>query len=86
MESKFTERSQNFFMPATYNIRVEGFLDEILSERLAGMTIRTVNRKSRLPVTTLKGSLTDQAELLGVLNVLYNLHMTLIAVERQHAP
>ena len=61
-------------------------MDESWSERLAGMKLRTIKRENMPPVTTLSGRLKDQAELLGVLNALYNLHMTLVAVERQYTP
>ena len=84
--SEATGKYSNFSTPATYNIHVEGLLDESWSERLAGMNIKRVERKNLSPVTTLSGRLTDQAELLGVLNALFNLHVTLIAVERHYTP
>jgi hypothetical protein len=34
------------------------------------------------PVTTLEGELRDQAALAGVLNSLYELHLTVISVKR----
>jgi hypothetical protein len=70
-------------MPATYIIDVEGLLDESWSERLAGMNVKTIKRNNLPLVTILSGRLTDQAELLGVLNTLYNLRLTLISVRRQ---
>ena len=82
MQSESTEKYSDFSTPATYIIQVEGLLDEIWSERLAGMKLRTIKRENLLPVTTLKGRLTDQAELLGVLNSLYNLGITLTNVKR----
>jgi len=71
-----------FSLPATYRIRVVGVLDKGWSERLAGMNIKTVKEDNLSPVTTLEGQLKDQAELLGVLNALYNLGITLKYVER----
>ena len=82
MQSESTGKPSNFCTPATYSIHVEGLLDKSWSERLAGMNIETIKRKNLPPVTTLSGRLTDQAELLGVLNSLYNLRVTLIAFER----
>ena len=73
-------------MPAIYSIHVEGLLDESWSERLAGMNVKTINRKNLPLVTILSGQLRDQAELLGVLNALYNLRLTLISVRRQDVP
>jgi len=83
MKSESTGKSNSFSLLATYSIHVEGFLDESWSERLAGMSIKTMKRNDLPPVTILSGRLTDQAELLGVLNALYNLRMTLIDVRRQ---
>ena len=86
MLSEATGDYSNFSTPATYNIHVEGLLDESWSERLAGMNIKIIERKNLLPVTTLSGQLTDQAELLGVLNALYNLGKSLVAVKRLGIP
>jgi len=70
-------------MPAIYSIQIEGLLDESWSERLAGMNIKTIKRNNLPLVTILSGRLTDQAELLGVLNALYNMRLTLVSVKRQ---
>jgi hypothetical protein len=68
--------------PATYRIEVEGYLDESWSERLAGMRITTRTRADQTTVTTLVGELRDQAELTGVLNSLYELHLPILSVEK----
>ena len=52
------------------------------SDRLEGMTI-TCPPATEPPVTTLSGELSDQAALCGVLNTLYELHLSLLTVERQ---
>ncbi|MGD8269482.1 MAG: hypothetical protein PVH69_04860, partial [Desulfobacterales bacterium] len=65
----------------TYSIRVLGFVDESWSERLAGMRISTVSVEDKGPVTTLVGSVVDQAALSGVLETLYESHLTLLSVE-----
>ncbi len=62
-------------------VRVQGFLDESWSEKLGGMTITTSSQGSQGQVTMLVGRLRDQAELSGVLNNLYELHLTLLSVE-----
>ena len=82
MNSRPKNKASNFSMPATYSILVEGFLEENWAERLAGMHIQTIKRENEPAMTTLSGQLTDQAELLGVLNALYNLKMPLMAVKR----
>ena len=66
--------------PASYCIEVQGCLDETWSDRLAGMRIRTSCRGDT-EVTTLSGQVRDQAELLGVLNSLYELHLPLLSLE-----
>jgi hypothetical protein len=68
--------------PATYQIIVEGRLDQDWSDCLQGMTISTKGTEDRQPKTTLIGQLVDQAALLGVLNTLYNLGVSLVSVER----
>jgi hypothetical protein len=45
------------------------------------MTISTSDRGGRAPRTTLIGPLRDQAELNGVLETLYGLHLTILKVE-----
>ncbi|MGB5617987.1 MAG: hypothetical protein WBM78_14180 [Desulfobacterales bacterium] len=45
------------------------------------MSITTRKRKDYKQVTTLVGTLVDQASLSGVLNTLYELHLTLLSVE-----
>jgi hypothetical protein len=67
--------------PATYRIRAQGSLDESWSDRLAGMAITAESEADGLPVTTLVGRLRDQAELSGVLNTLYELHLPILNVE-----
>jgi hypothetical protein len=50
------------------------------------MKIKANERTNLPPVTILSGQLTDQAELLGVLNALYNLGKSLVAVKRLDRP
>jgi len=55
-------------------------LDKNWSDRLGGMYITTNRRGDRKTVATLVGLMRDQAELAGVLNTLYELHLTLLSV------
>ncbi len=64
-----------------YRIEIRGHLDQGWSDRLAGMHISTCHRQGQKPVTTLKGRVRDQAELAGVLNTLYEMHLVLLKVE-----
>ena len=70
-----------FDRPGIYCIRVHGTIDVSWSERLAGMQITTRNRGGEGPVTTLVGTVADQAALAGVLETLYEAHFTLVSVE-----
>jgi hypothetical protein len=71
-----------FDRPATYQISVQGQIDPNSSDLLGGMTISPSSEEVSPPVTTLEGDLRDQADLAGVLNTLYELHLTLILVKR----
>ena len=75
------EKQINIWTPATYRIEVDGHLDESWSNRLAGMRITSRQRADQTTVTTLIGRLRDQAELSGVLNSLYGLHLSILKVE-----
>ena len=79
--NNFNDKHMKLWTPATYRIEVEGHLDESRSDRLAGMQITTRSRADQTFVTTLIGRLRDQAELSGVLNSLYNLHLSILKVE-----
>ena len=70
-----------FDKPGKYRVCVEGFLDERWSDKLGGMRIDTRTHWDNRQVTTLVGEMVDQAALAGVLNTLYELHLTLLSVE-----
>lgn len=80
MPASENRKDRPFDRPGKYRISVQGFLDESWSERLAGMTV-TSSQGSQGQVTMLVGRLMDQAELSGLLNTLYELHLTLLSVE-----
>ncbi len=75
-------RDIEFGGPAEYRIIVQGSLDASWSNRLAGMTVSTTERKTGITQTTLVGRIRDQAELSGVLDTLYNLHLSILSVEK----
>ena len=70
-----------FDKPGKYRVCVEGFLDKRWSDKLGGMKIDTRTHWDNKQVTTLVGEMVDQAALAGVLNTLYELHLTLLSVE-----
>ena len=67
--------------PAKYKIDVQGFLEEVWADRLAGMKMTMNIPGDKGPVTTLVGQVRDQAELIGVLNGLYELRMPILSLE-----
>jgi hypothetical protein len=72
----------SFDLPATYQISVQGWIDSTWSDCLEGMTTSQSTVEAGPPVTTLEGELRDQAALAGVLNALYELHLTVLSVQR----
>jgi len=67
--------------PATYRIRVKGYLDSSWSDCLGGLTISRSHQGKEVVVTTLHGQVLDQAALAGVLSALYGLHLPILSVE-----
>ena len=71
-----------FDRPGIYRIRVLGLLDESWSEGLGSLRIKACSLQDHEgSVTELVGKVRDQAELAGLLNTLYELHLTLMSVE-----
>lgn len=70
-----------FGSPAVYRIIIQGHLDETMSDRLGGMRVEATSKGDQGPVTTLVGHLRDQAELNGVLNTIYDLHLLVLSVQ-----
>jgi hypothetical protein len=67
--------------PATYRIIVKGRIDRLWCEDLGGMDIHIENYENEPTITTLTGEVRDQAELIGIMDSLYELHMTVLSVE-----
>ena len=82
MVNKLNRIPLPFDSPAIYQIIVQGQIDPTWSDHLEGMTIHSVTVKSGPPLTTLEGELSDQAALAGVLNALYELHLSVVSVQR----
>jgi hypothetical protein len=64
--------------PCIYKIRVEGHITDRWSDWFEGLAIHN----DSIGETTLSGSLSDQAELFGVLTKIHALNLTLISVSR----
>ncbi|MGB3097086.1 MAG: hypothetical protein WBB46_10200 [Candidatus Deferrimicrobiaceae bacterium] len=78
---KHWEKHFSLEAPGQYRIRVQGRLDADLSDRLAGMHIQTTSEAGAGTVSALEGGVRDQAELVGVLNSLYELHLPILSLE-----
>jgi len=61
---------------------VQGRIDPFWSDNLEGMLITQAAGETGEWIATLVGELSDQAALGGVLNTLYELHLTLLTVQR----
>jgi hypothetical protein len=70
------------YTPLDYELRIEGHLDDYWSDWFGGMTL---NREDD-GTTTLRGAVTDQAELYGLLAKVRDLGATLISVNTVDAP
>jgi len=82
MVSMLPKKSIPFDRPANYQICVQGQIDPNWSDLLGGMAICQAIVEEEPPAITLEGELSDQVALLGVLNTLYEQHLTLISVKR----
>ena len=71
-----------FSRPAIYKIIVQGELGIDMSDQLGGMQIKMDQSQQSESVSILIGRIDDQASLLGVLNTLYELHLTILSVNR----
>jgi hypothetical protein len=67
--------------PATYQIRVQGRLDESWSAWFDNMTITVENHENGAAVTTLTGTVTDQVALHGLLSRIRDLGLPLLLVQ-----
>lgn len=72
----------SFSKSAKYRIKVLGELSLEYSERLGGMKIKVQEKLNMKPITVLEGNLRDQAALSGILNTLYQFHLTVLSVKR----
>ena len=82
-KDKDLETSEDAFSgPATYRIVVKGTVPEGWSERLAGMKVSTIDSMAGDERATLEGQVRDQAELNGLLETLYSLHLPIISVNK----
>ena len=70
-----------FHAPGYYRIDVQGQQEPGWSQRFGAMRVISTRNKDAKKITVLRGPVSDQAELAGILNTLYELHLTLIKVQ-----
>ena len=67
--------------PAYYRIYLQGILDPDWARDYVDLKLECVHVSATEDVTTLKGEVIDQAELMGILNMMYDLGLPLLGVE-----
>jgi len=67
---------------AQYRILVQGRLEPLSAARLGDLTLTVRESDGQIAVTEITGSIGDQAALMGVLEQLYSMGLTLLKVER----
>jgi len=84
MANKTDESKPNQSIPITgaqtdfYEIRIKGQLDESWSDWLEGLEVNLLDKGEMI----LSGHIGDQAALLGTLNKLHGLNLTLLSLSR----
>jgi hypothetical protein len=68
--------------PGFYEIRVRGLIADNWSDWFEGMTLEHEAGPEGTPITTLSGTVVDQAALIGILRKLHNLHLHLLSVNQ----
>ena len=71
----------HFSTPGNYRIQVQGHLQSDWSDRFGAMRMFSPPPEAGSAVTVLQGPVHDQAELSGILNTLYELHLPLLSVQ-----
>lgn len=80
MDNQSIAEALKFTSPATYQIIIKGFIDESWSDRLCGMAIVHMSIKCGFPITKIHGQVLDQAELIGVLNGIFDMHLPILSL------
>ena len=81
MHRHIQELGEAYQGSSTYQISIEGLLEEKWSERLAGMNIYHFQSNNG-SLTMLTGEIIDQSELFGVLNTLNDYQYKIISVNK----
>lgn len=82
MPDEVVDRRYLFDRPGSYQIRVLGLLEPCWIEQLEQLKISTSSWAGKYPVTNINGWLSDQTALAGLLELLNDLGMVILTVER----
>ena len=66
---------------AIYCIKIRGVIDQRYAGHFGDMIISTEKKDEGQTTSKLTGKIKDQAELMGVLNALYNLHLPIVSIQ-----
>jgi len=80
MATKNAIQDFSFQKPAVYKILVKGKIDRAWSERFLGLQVNVEDQQDGNIVTSLVGQINDQSALSGILNMLFDMHMTVLSV------
>lgn len=83
MIQKFQPTCAEFDSEASYEIVVGGRIPDSWVERMGGMQVIHEKADAMGARTVLRGKLKDQAELNGVLESIYRLHLTIFTVQQR---
>ena len=67
--------------PAIYCIKIKGVIDQRYAGYFGDMIISTDKKEEGQTTSKLTGKIKDQADLMGVLNALYNLHLPIVSIQ-----
>ena len=71
-------------LPLQYRIQVSGVIDKSWFTFYDNMVLEAEHKAGKRPLTTLTGHVTDQAALLSMLALLYDMRCPLLSVECLH--
>ncbi len=74
-------KKTHFSATGCYRIEVVGKVPPGWIDRLGGMQVLQASQNTTSTVTCMQGRVIDQAELSGILNSLYELHLPLLSVQ-----
>jgi len=75
------EHIKEFKGTAIYRIKIKGVIDQRYAGYFGDMIIGTDKKEEGKTTSMLTGKIKDQAELMGVLNALYNLHLPIVSIQ-----